>query len=217
MIIPHDSTASTTLAHRPLAHALFSFSCRAHSHAYRVASIDLHDRERSHAMMLHTMHVVSPIPAARDSSRCRRSLAERCTVRVLHTARNCLSPVSDTRCARLRLASRRCRAHACSAARLASSRHVHMWALPRVLAERYHDTVRVQTCSQACDLSSSCANVPAGLLHLHALSSRSSDCMPRVFTCMRRVPAGLITRRSRLRAASRRCPAAACMPVLLAS
>ena len=205
------------MGHVRVAHALFSFSCRAHSHAYRVASIDLHDRERSHAMMLHTMHVVSPIPAARDSSSCRRSLDERCTVRALHTARDCLSPVADTRCARLRLASRRCRAHACPAARLASSRHVHMWALPRVLAERYHDTVRVQTCSQACDLSSSCANVPAGLLHLHALSSRSSDCMPRVFTCMRRVPAGLITRRSRLRAASRRCPAAACMPVLLAS
>ena len=105
-------------------------------------------------------------------------------------------------------------------ARLASLRHVHMWALPHVLAERYHDTVRVQTRSHACDLadlSSSCANVPAGLLHLHALSSRSSDCMPRVFTRMRRVPAGLKTRRSRLRAARRRCPAAACMPVLLAS
>ena len=105
-------------------------------------------------------------------------------------------------------------------ARLASLRHVHMWALPHVLAERYHDTVRVQTRSRACDLadlSSSCANVPAGLLHLHALSSRSSDCMPRVFTRMRRVPAGLKTRRSRLRAARRRCPAAACMPVLLAS
>ena len=81
---------------------------------------------------------------------------------------------SCTRCARLRRASRRCRAHACLPARLASLRHVHMWALPRILAERYHDTVRVQTCSQACDLSSSCANVPAGLLHLHALSSQSS-------------------------------------------
>ena len=127
---------------------------------------------------------------------------------------------SCTRCARLRRASRRCRAHACLPARLTSLRHVHMWALPHVLAERYHDTVRVQTRSRACDLadlSSSCANVPAGLLHLHALSSRSSDCMPRVFTRMRRVPAGLKTRSSRLRAARRRCPAAACMPVLLAS
>ena len=55
---------------------------------------------------------------------------------------------------------------------LASLRHVHMWALPRILAERYHDTVRVQTCSHACDLSSTCAHVPAGLLHLHALSLR---------------------------------------------
>ena len=158
-------------------------------------------------------------PLRATTSRCRRSLAERCTVRVL-TARDCVSPVADTRCAQLRLARRRCRAHACLSARLASLRHVHMWALPRILAERYHDTVRVQTRSRACDLadlSSSCANVPAGLLHLHALSSRSSDCMPRVFTRMRRVPAGLKTRRSRLRAARRRCPAAACMPVLLAS
>ena len=79
---------------------------------------------------------------------------------------------SCTRCARLRRASRRCRAHACLPARLTSLRHVHMWALPRNLAERYHDTVRVQTCSHACDLSSTCAHVPAGLLHLHALSLR---------------------------------------------
>ena len=79
---------------------------------------------------------------------------------------------SCTRCARLRLTRRRCRAHACLPARLASLRHVHMWALPRILAERYHDTVRVQTCSHACDLSSTCAHVPAGLLHLHALSLR---------------------------------------------
>ena len=44
------------------------------------------------------------------------------------------------------------------------------------------------------------------------------DCIPaRVFTRTRRVPAGLKTRCSRLRAARRRCPAAACMPVLLAS
>ena len=100
-----------------------------------------------------------------------RSLAERCTVRVL-AARDCVSPVADTRCAQLRLARRRCRAHACPPARLARSRHVHMWALPRILAERYHDTVRVQTCSHACDLSSTCAHVPAGLLHLHALSLR---------------------------------------------
>ena len=82
---------------------------------------------------------------------------------------------SCTRCARLRLARRRCRAHACLPARLASLRHVHMWTLPRILAERYHDTVRVQTCSHACDLSSTCAHVPAGdagLLHLHALCLR---------------------------------------------
>ena len=57
---------------------------------------------------------------------------------------------SCTRCARLRLARRRCRAHACLPARLTSLRHVHMWALPRNLAERYHDTVRVQTCSHDC-------------------------------------------------------------------
>ena len=44
------------------------------------------------------------------------------------------------------------------------------------------------------------------------------DCIPaRVFTRTRSVPAGLKTRCSRLRAARRRCPAAACMPVLLAS
>ena len=86
---------------------------------------------------------------------------------------------SDTRCARLRLARRRCRAHACLPARLASLRHVHMWTLPRILAERYHDTVRVQTCSHACDLSSTCAHVPAGdagLLHLHALCLRFHTC-----------------------------------------
>ena len=62
--------------------------------------------------------------------------------------------------------------NACLPARLASFRHLHMWALPRILAERYHHTVRVQTCSHACDLSSTCAHVPAGLLHLHALSLR---------------------------------------------
>ena len=64
-------------------------------------------------------------------------------------------------------------------ARLASLRHVHMWTLPRILAERYHDTVRVQTCSHACDLSSTCAHVPAGdagLLHLHALCLRFHTC-----------------------------------------
>ena len=121
---------------------------------------------------------------------------------------------SCTRCARLRLARRRCRAHACLPARLASLRHVHMWALPRILAERYHHTVRVQTCSHACDLSST----------LHMFLQACCTCMlsacdsiPRVFTRTRRVPAGLKTRRSRLRAARRRCPAAACMPVLLAS
>ena len=83
---------------------------------------------------------------------------------------------SCTRCARLSLACRRCRAHVCLPARLASLRHVHMWALPRILAERYHDTVRVQTCSHACDLSSTCAHVPAGLLHLHALSLQLHTC-----------------------------------------
>ena len=98
-------------------------------------------------------------------------LASRARVGAVSQSRRMLY-CSCTRCARLRLARRRCRAHACLPARLASLRHVHMWALPRILAERYHDTVRVQTCSHACDLSSTCAHVPAGLLHLHALSLR---------------------------------------------
>ena len=113
-------------------------------------------------------------------------LASRARVGAVSQSRRTLY-CSCTRCARLRLARRRCRAHACLPARLASLRHVHMWALPRILAERYHDKVRVQTCSHACDLSSTCAHVPAGLLHLHALSSRLHTA--RVHTRMRRVPA----------------------------
>ena len=118
VIIPHDSTASTTLAHRPLAHALFSFSCRAHSHAYRVASIDLHDRERSHAMMLNTMHVTRlrllhtcpmacilsarPSPMPGPSVHTSNGQASSRHVHVWELSRR-----SCTRCARLRLARRR--------------------------------------------------------------------------------------------------------------
>ena len=73
------------------------------------------------------------------------------------------------------VARRRCRAHACLPARFNKAWRACVMCtcgLPRILAERYHDTVRVQTCSHACDLSSTCAHVPAGLLHLHALSLR---------------------------------------------
>ena len=125
---------------------------------------------------------------------------------------------SCTRCARLRLARRRCRAHACLPARLASLRHVHMWALPRILAERYHDTVRVQTCSHACDLSSTCAHVPAGLLHLHALSLRLHTCT-RVHThatCARWLENSLLTIACRATPMPGRC-VHACLARLLMS
>ena len=88
---------------------------------------------------------------------------------------------SCTRCARLRRARRRCRAHACLPARLASLRHVHMWALPRNLAERYHDTVRVQTCSHACDLSSTCALYYITLVVLHHISCIHISCIKDTF------------------------------------
>ena len=103
-------------------------------------------------------------------------------------------------------------------ARLASLRHVHMWALPRILAERYHDTVRVQTCSHACDLSSTCAHVPAGLLHLHALSLRLHTCT-RVHThatCARWLENSLLTIACRATPMPGRC-VHACLARLLMS
>ena len=125
---------------------------------------------------------------------------------------------SCTRCARLSLACRRCRAHVCLPARLASLRHVHMWALPRILAERYHDTVRVQTCSHACDLSSTCAHVPAGLLHLHALSLQlhTCACVHTHATCARWLENSLLTIACRATPMPGRC-VHACLARLLMS
>ena len=108
--------------------------------------------------------------------------------------------------------------HACLPARLSSLRHVHMWTLPRILAERYHDTVRVQTCSHACDLSSTCAHVPAGLLHLHALSLRLHTCT-RVHThatCARWLENSLLTIACRATPMPGRC-VHACLARLLMS
>jgi hypothetical protein len=93
-----------------------------------------------------------------------------------------------------------------------------MWALPRILAERYHHTVRVQTCSHACDLSSTCAHVPAGLLHLHALSLRLHTCA-RVHThatCARWLENSLLTIACRATPMPGRC-VHACLARLLMS
>ena len=125
---------------------------------------------------------------------------------------------SCTRCARLRLARRRCRAHAC---------------LPARFNKAWRACVMC-TCGRCLAFSLNVITIPFVFkrVHMHATSHQpvhmflqaccicmlsACDSIPRVFTRTRRVPAGLKTRRSRLRAARRRCPAAACMPVLLAS
>ena len=131
-----------------------------------------------------------------------RSLAERCTVRVL-AARDCVSPVADAVPMPVFLHAWRARVMCTCGRCLAFSPNVIM--IPFVFKRVHkHATSHhpVQMFLQACCtcMLSAC------------------DCIPaRVFTRTRRVPAGLKTRCSRLRAARRRCPAAACMPVLLAS
>ena len=131
-----------------------------------------------------------------------RSLAERCTVRVL-AARNCVAPVADA---------------------VPMPVFLHAWR-----------AFVICTCGRFLAFSLNVITIPFVFkrVHMHATSHQpvhmflqacctcmlsACDCIPaRVFTRTRRVPAGLKTRCSRLRAARRRCPAAACMPVLLAS
>ena len=148
----------------------------------------------------------SPIPTACDyvslPTQSRRTLYSSCS-----------------HCARLRLARRRCRAHAC---------------LPARFNKAWRACVMC-TCGRCLAFSLNVITIPFVFkrVHMHATSHQpvhmflqacctcmlsACDCIPaRVFTRTRRVPAGLKTRCSRLRAARRRCPAAACMPVLLAS
>ena len=177
-----------------------------------------------------------------------RSLAERCTVRVL-AARDCISPVADTHCVRLRLAADAVSPNVvqfvfslrATASRpspiLAARNYVSPVAdaVPMPVFLHAWRACAMCTCGRCLAFSLNVITIPFVFkrVHMHATSHQpvhmflqacctcmlsACDCIPaRVFTRTRRVPAGLKTRCSRLRAARRRCPAAACMPVLLAS
>ena len=188
------------------------------------------------------------IPAMARRARVTCTCGSCLAVRVL-AARDCISPVADTHCVRLRLAADAVSPNVVQF--VFSLRATTSRPSPILAARNYVSPVAdavpmpvflhawracaMCTCGRCLAFSLNVITIPFVFkrVHMHATSHQpvhtflqacctcmlsACDCIPaRVFTRTRRVPAGLKTRCSRLRAARRRCPAAACMPVLLAS